>query len=61
MICKWFAWYPVRIQNKWYWMSYVQRSWNEDLNHWCDSSGWSGSDGGWEYTITKMELNNGKI
>lgn len=48
----WFAWHPVRLMDgRLAWLCEVQRRWNENLNPWCDASGWSGTDGGWEYSL----------
>lgn len=50
---KWFAWFPVEtIGHHWAWMKFVERRWNWEMNYWCDAgSGYSGSDGGWEYRL----------
>lgn len=46
----WFAWHPVQLRNgKYAWLRTVCRRWNNDLNPWADISGYSGTDGGWEY------------
>lgn len=52
---KWFAWYPVCLKDGSYvWLKRVCREWNWELNSWGDSSGYSGTDGGWEY-FTNIE------
>lgn len=50
---KWFAWCPVEtLGYQWVWLKTVERRWNWDLNGWCDAgTGYSGSDGGWEYRL----------
>jgi len=48
----WFAWFPVRTKcGKVAWLRFVARRWNFDMNTWCDASGYSGADGGWEYFL----------
>lgn len=44
-----FAFLPKQTPTGWVWLRRVRRRWNWDLNHWIDSSGYSGCDGGWEY------------
>lgn len=47
---EWFAWYPVHSDSKgWLWLCAVIRQWDDSLNSWGDSSGYSGTDGGWKY------------
>jgi hypothetical protein len=50
---KWFAWYPIEtLGHHWAWLKVVERRWNWDLNYWGDAgSGYSGTDGGWEYKL----------
>ncbi|UZS00856.1 hypothetical protein [Pseudomonas phage vB_PsaM_M1] len=46
----WFAWHPIRtVDSGIVWLSVVRRQWDESLNPWADSSGYSGTDGGWLY------------
>lgn len=48
---QWYAWFPVRlVSGSLAWLRPVRRRWNWKLNHWGDSSGYSGTDGGWEYS-----------
>lgn len=46
---EWFAWFPVIASGQLVWLRKVERAWNNELNHWCDSYGYSGTDGGWVY------------
>ena len=50
----WFAWYPVKLTNgNIAWLKPVNRQWDWNLNPWCDSTGWSGTDGGYSYQEIK--------
>lgn len=53
---KWFAWFPVEtLGNRWVWLKPIERRWNWDLNWWGDGgSGYSGTDGGWEYKLRRV-------
>jgi hypothetical protein len=47
----WWAWRPVKTSTGvWAWCEDVRRRWNFDLNPWVHS-GYSGTDGGWEYEL----------
>lgn len=61
----WYAWYPVRtLSGKFAWLKTVERRFNPDLLPWCDSYGYSGYDGDYEYRLVpvpyKDVLNYGK-
>ena len=48
----WFAWHPITtMSGRTVWLVKVQRRWSENVNPWCDSSGYSGTDGGYEYRL----------
>lgn len=47
-----FAWHPIKtLGGRLCWLKRVERRWNSELNVWCDGSGFSGVDGGWEYRL----------
>jgi len=53
-----FTWHRVfvlfpkdTVDNELVFMQKVYRRWNVELGGFCDSSGYSGSDGGWEYKL----------
>lgn len=49
----WFAWRPVRTNSGVAWLSMIERRWNNDLSPWGDTSGYSGTDGRFEYRKLK--------
>ena len=52
----WFAWYPTWIGNRLIWLQTVERIWDDELNHWLDSSGYGDTDGGWKYRLLEEVL-----
>lgn len=55
----WFAWFPVRtLSGRLAWLREVERKWDWGLNSWGDSSGHSGTDGGYVY---RLPLTRGSV
>lgn len=49
---QWYAWYPITtIDNVTVWLENVERRWNPEGGISLDASGYSFSDGEWEYRI----------
>jgi hypothetical protein len=52
-----FALSPVfTLSGRFVWLRQVERRYNGSLNNWCDRSGYSGTDGGYEYRLPKITL-----
>jgi hypothetical protein len=52
-----FAFLPViTLSGRIVWLCKVERRFNQSLNSWGDGSGYSGTDGGYEYRLPKISL-----